>query len=129
VPETEDYRELRDKVASLELATAENRHALANSRQILDVKLDKITGDITDLKNALKWAGGLIISLMLSFMAWAALQQYNANESQKKDLQEQVSLLKTQDQAAKERDMILKQIQAQQGGSIVRIDPDPTPRQ
>lgn len=104
-------QELRDKVGRHEAQIAENKTGLSTARELIDVKLTQITDDIKEVKSALKWAGGLIISLMISFMAWAALQQYNANETQKADLQKQVNLLKTQDEASKERDAILRQLQ------------------
>ena len=110
VTDTEDFRALREKVDAHDRAIAENRHQLANARQVMDIKLDTIDKNVTELKNALKWAGGLIVSLMLSFMAWAALQQFNANEQQKKDLKEQIELLQRSKQAAGERDAILQEL-------------------
>lgn len=90
--EDEDEKMLREH----ETRISENTHDLKNLRQIVDIKLEQIKGDIGDLRNILKWAGGLIVSLMLSFMAWALLQQYNANEAAKNDLQQQLNLLRTQ---------------------------------
>lgn len=120
VEESQDIRDLREKVEKHEREIAANAHDLKNHRQVLDIKLDTLTTNVTELKNALKWAGGLIISLMLSFMAWAALQQFNANETTKRDLQEQVNLLKNQEKAALERDQILKEIRANEGTATTR---------
>lgn len=117
---------MREKLEKHERDIAENAHGLKSARQVLDIKLEQLTSDIQDLKNALKWAGGLIISLMISFMAWAALQQYNANEQQKNDLQQQVNLLKSQDEASRDRNAILDQLKTdstQPGAAKTTVTP------
>lgn len=97
----------------------ETRHLLNNHIQITQIKLDNLdkTGadrhaalvDVVEtkhsvmeaavnkLESALKWAGGLIVSLMLTVLGWALVQQINANEAQKKDMQQQLDLLKAQE--------------------------------
>jgi hypothetical protein len=83
----------------------ETRHLLNNHIQITQYKLeslekageerhDVLTGMVTRLESALKWAGGLLISLILTVLGWSLLQQVNANESQKKDVQQQLDLMK-----------------------------------
>lgn len=119
---------MREKLATHEREIAENRHKINNLVMVTDLKLEKISGDITELKNALKWAGGLIISLMLSFMAWAALQQYNANETQKRELQEQVKLLQSQEQAQADRARILQELQRTSGSVSGGSEAPVTPR-
>jgi hypothetical protein len=98
-----DLREIcRDQQSTLnthDRQIAENRHDMNNLRQIIELKLEAVQKDVAELTNILKWAGGLIVSLMLSFMGWALLQQYNANEAQKRDLQQQVQLVRQQQAA------------------------------
>jgi len=52
------------------------------------------------LESILKWAGGLIVMLFISTLTWSLAQQYNANEAQKKDMQQQIQLMQEQQQAA-----------------------------
>jgi len=96
-----DLQETKTKVADI-------RHDLANHQQKVEYQFQlmeqgnvsrhqKLAEIVGEMKNMLKWAGGLVVSIMLSFMAWALLQQYNSNESQKKELQTQLNLLKEQD--------------------------------
>lgn len=74
--------------------TGKDRHdtlvASANSRH------SAVLANIARLESALKWAGGIIVSLTLTVLGWALLQQFNANEAQKKDLQQQLDLLRAQ---------------------------------
>lgn len=112
-----DIREvIREQQRSLEdtrQKVGDVRHDLANHQQKVEYQLQlldqagearhtKLAENFNELKNVLKWAGGLVVSIMLSFMAWALLQQYNSNESQKKELQTQLNLLKEQDRARAE---------------------------
>lgn len=53
--------------------------------------------NVKELTSTLKWAGGLIVSLVLAVLGWSLVQQYNANESTKTDLQQQLNLLKSQE--------------------------------
>lgn len=116
-----DEKDVQTMLNKHEREIAENRHGLANARQILDIQLAQLTKDIGELKNALKWAGGLIISLMISFMGWAALQQYNANEEQKRNLQEQVNILASQEKADEDRQRIIDQLAR---GEVTATDRD-----
>ena len=85
-------------------------HAVANFRAVTEVRLTGIDKKIEDthketnekidkIESAIKWAGGLIVSLVLSVLGWAVLQQINANESQKKEMAQQIELLKQQESA------------------------------
>jgi hypothetical protein len=136
----ESQRDIETRLAAAERQTAENRHEIANARQVIEIRLTQLGTNIQELRGALKWAGGLIISLMLSFMGWAALQQYNANEQQKKDLETQVQLLEREDKAANDRDRILRELRDagitatdRDDASIIRDDKsddqDPNERQ
>lgn len=97
----------------------ETRHLLNNHIQITQIKLDgleksgqerhdllvdagnvrhaTVVANLARLENALKWAGSIIISLMLTVLGWAVVQQINANEAQKKDMQQQLELLQAQE--------------------------------
>jgi cytoskeletal protein RodZ len=85
-------------------------HAVANFRMVtegefklVNAKIEtthKDTGEKIDkIESAIKWAGGLIVSLMLTVLGWAVLQQINANESQKKEMAQQIELLQQQENA------------------------------
>lgn len=69
----------------------------------IDKKIDQHHIDLTkaheELKGFLRWAGGLIVSLFLAVMAWSLTQQYNANETAKTDMAQQIQLLKDQERA------------------------------
>lgn len=92
---------------------SDTSHSLRNHIAVTDLRLDtiekKIDSNHDDLKkaqdrqeNILKWAGGLILMLFISTLTWSLTQQYNANESAKKELQQQVELLKDQERARNE---------------------------
>lgn len=85
-------------------------HAVNNFRMVAEVKFEQIdkkidathaetNSKIDKIEAAIKWAGGLILTTILSVMAWAVSQQINANEAQKRDLAQQVELLKQQERA------------------------------
>lgn len=97
--------ELTDQVARDKAEEA--AHSLKNHIQVTGIKLDILDKRITDTHNdtnnqigrvesMLKWAGSLIVMLFISALGWSLAQQYNANESTKKDLQAQVELLREQ---------------------------------
>jgi len=106
----------------------ETRHALNNYIQITDYKLDglgkkhddlakkiddkndelalkveekhkAVLDVIGELKSILKWAGGLVVMLFISTLTWSLAQQYSANEAQKKDMQQQLDILREQERA------------------------------
>lgn len=83
-------------------------HDIANFRAVTEVRLTQLDKKIDEthketnekidkVESAIKWAGGLIVSLVLSVLGWAVLQQINANESQKKEMAQQIELLKQQE--------------------------------
>lgn len=108
---------IHERLNRHEREIADNRHGITNAKEVFEIKLSQVVSSIEELKNILKWAGGLIVTLMISFMTWSALQQYNANESQKKELQQQVDLLRSQDQANSDRQRILQELQKDLGPS------------
>lgn len=79
------------------------KHAASNHAQLMDIKIDNLAKELraqlTRLENILKWAGSLLVTLFISTLVWSLTQQYNANESQKRDLQQQVQLLEAQQRA------------------------------
>jgi len=88
----------------------ETRHLLNNHIMVTNLKLENmekasderhavVAEKVTRLESAIKWAGGLIVSLVLTVLGWAVLQQINANEAQKKDMQQQIKLLEEQERA------------------------------
>lgn len=85
-------QEARDQVATV-------RHDLANHKMVTDIKLDGLVKLVAELKSQLKWAGGLIVMLFISTLTWSLNQQYNANEAQKKDMQQQLTILREQERA------------------------------
>lgn len=85
-------------------------HSLRNHITVTDYRLGTIEKKIDDnhddlkkaqdrLESILKWAGGLILMLFLSTLTWSLTQQYNANEQAKKDLEQQIEMLKEQERA------------------------------
>lgn len=80
-----------------------NKLKFENLKTHVDEKMAELNKSIEELKSILKWAGGLIVSLMISFMAWALLQQYNANEQAKTDLKQQVEILRQNKEAVSSR--------------------------
>jgi hypothetical protein len=101
--------EITDQVARDKASAA--AHAVANHIQVTAIQLTNLEkkidtthattdGKIDRLESILKWAGGLIIMLFLSTLTWSLAQQYNSNEATKRDLQQQVELLKMQQQSA-----------------------------
>jgi len=110
------------------LHSRETRHQLVNYMQITDYKLDglgkkhddlakkiddkndelatkveekhqAVLTVIGELKSILKWAGGLVVMLFISTLTWSLAQQYSANEAQKKDMQQQLDILREQERA------------------------------
>jgi hypothetical protein len=87
-------------------------HKIGNFQQLADVQfrgLEKkidvthadTSGRIDEIKNAIKWAGSLIITLMITVLGWAVVQQLNANEAQKDEMRRQIILLQQQEIARK----------------------------
>lgn len=90
----------------------ETRHLLANHIQLTDVHLSNLRKLIEgvnesanersvkqekgfeEVKSILKWAGGLIISLILTVLGWALVQQVNANDAQRSDMKQQLELIR-----------------------------------
>jgi hypothetical protein len=64
--------------------------------QKTELQLDQVTSLVRMVVSILKWAGGLIVSLLLTVLGWSVVQQFNANEAQKHDLQRQIQLLSAQ---------------------------------
>ena len=121
--------QLETRITAVERESAEHRHGLINTKQIFQIKLDQVVTSLDELKNILKWAGGLIVTLMISFMSWSALQQYNANETQKRDLQQQITLIKSQEQADIQRTDILEELRKDlDSGATVTTTPPPRRR-
>jgi hypothetical protein len=81
----------------------ETRQLLDNHVSLTEVKLTNMEKSISRIESALKWAGGLIVSLLLTVLGWAVIQQINANESQKNELRQQQILLQQQLQQEEER--------------------------
>jgi hypothetical protein len=117
----------QDRLTQAERDIADNRHNINNTKQIFEIRLGQVVSSIEELKNILKWAGGLIVTLMISFMSWSALQQYNANEAQKRDLQHQITLIKSQETAEQDRQRILQELRKDldnAGGTVTTVPSD-----
>jgi cytoskeletal protein RodZ len=74
-----------------------------NKNEELAVKVEEkhkaVLDVIGELKSILKWAGGLVVMLFISTLTWSLAQQYSANEAQKKDMQQQLDILREQERA------------------------------
>lgn len=115
--------DLENRVTQHDREIAEQRHALKNSNSVFEIKLQQVVTSLAELKRVMQWAGGLIVTLMISFMSWSALQQYNTNERQKDELAQQIRLIQSQEQAAKDREAILRQLREEldSGGTITPV--------
>lgn len=85
-------QEARDKASQVQ-------HELNNHKQVMEIELRTLKALVVELKSQLKWAGGLIVMLFISTLTWSLAQQYSANEAQKKDMAQQIELLKEQERA------------------------------
>lgn len=117
---------MNERLNKHEREIADNRHSINGNAQVFEIRLGQITKSIEELKNILKWAGGLVITLMISFMSWSALQQYNANEQQKRDLQNQIQLIESNERAERDRQRILNQLRQDLGssGTVTSFPPE-----
>lgn len=90
--------ELAGHVATTDIEFRNLRNSMDTNHTIVTDKVDAnhkaVTEKVEEIRKAILWAGGLIVSIMLSVLGWAVLQQFNANESQKQDLQQQIELLR-----------------------------------
>ena len=78
---------------------SQTEHALNNHKMVTDLKLTAIAETVDEMKAQQKWFIGLVVMLFISTLTWSLAQQYNANEAQKKDMQQQLELLKEQERA------------------------------
>jgi hypothetical protein len=76
----------------------ETRQLLNTHVSLTEVKLTNLETSIARIESAMKWAGGLIITLLISVLGWAVVQQINANEAQNRELRQQMILLQQQQQ-------------------------------
>lgn len=77
------------------LAEKVERDAIAHELLCAE-RYRNIEKSIAEIKGIMKWAGSLVIMLILSVLGWSLVQQYNANEATKQRLQEQVEFLQSQ---------------------------------
>lgn len=104
----ERIAECCDDVARREVADV--RHELRNHKAVAEIKAENlkkevdskaidVKASIDEVRSLMKWAGSLIITLIIGVLGWSLVQQYQANEQQKNDLEQQLRLLQEQDQA------------------------------
>lgn len=100
--------ECHDTQARTDLADI--RHELRNYRAVNDLKGDNLRSEmhtrdaataaaLAEIKSLMKWAGSLIISLIIGVLGWSLVQQYQANEQQKKELESQLRILQEQERS------------------------------
>lgn len=77
---------------------ADVRHDLANHKTVSGLELKSVDKKIDTLISLLKWVGGLIVTSVLAVLAWSLVQQWNANEAQRRNIEEQVRLIQAQTQ-------------------------------
>lgn len=85
-------QDARDK-ANQAISSLE-RHAT-----VTEIKLDALGNTVNEMKAQMKWFIGIVVMLFISTLTWSLAQQYNANEAQKKDMAQQIELLKEQERA------------------------------
>lgn len=89
----------------------ETRHMLNNHIMVTKLEMKNLGDAVGRLESAIKWAGGLVVSLILGVLGWAVLQQINTNETQKREMQQQINLLKEQEAARNEsREAIMSRL-------------------
>lgn len=84
------------------IATVVKEDAAASAKTIktdFEVKHGELARSLSKIESLLKWAGSLIISLILGVLGWSLLQQITNNAQQQKDLQAQIKLLEQQERA------------------------------
>lgn len=95
-----------DPVARQQIADV--RHELRNHMSVNEIKHNNLqkevatehkslTDSLVEIKSLMKWAGSLIITLIIGVLGWSLVQQYQANEQSKKDLEAQIKLLQEQE--------------------------------
>lgn len=62
--------------------------------------IQAVKEQMTRFEQVLKYVGGLMISLILSVLAWSLTQQYSANEAQQRTNQQQIELLQERERSA-----------------------------
>jgi hypothetical protein len=80
---SEDAKEL-----ALQAQAAINAH-----EQVCAERYAHIHASISRIEGVMKWVGGVIITLILAVLGWSLTQQYNANEAQKRALEDRIELL------------------------------------
>lgn len=63
---------------------------LAEREKLHDERHTALQASVQELKTMVTWIGGVMISLIIGVLGWSLAQQYNANEAQKKALQDQI---------------------------------------
>lgn len=74
-------------------------HATNNHVMVTDLRLKAIADTVGEMKAQQKWFIGIVVMLFISTLTWSLAQQYSANEAQKKDMAQQIELLKEQERA------------------------------
>lgn len=96
-------QQARDDVRDLRHALNNHVHSTDIHRKAMREKMDEQHKDVSDkidqLMSSLKWAGGLIVSILLSVLGWSVLQQISANEAQKTELSNQLRILQESERA------------------------------
>ncbi len=77
-------------------ATVESAKAV---KKDFEAKHNELTTNLQKIESLLKWAGSLLITLILGVLGWSLLQQITNNSQQQKDLQAQIKLLEQQERA------------------------------
>lgn len=87
----------------------DTRHELTQHRQATEIHLAHIERQIEDsakntnmkidrVESVIKWAGSLLVTLLLSVLGWSVVQQITANQMQQQELKRQIELLEAQEQ-------------------------------
>jgi cytoskeletal protein RodZ len=77
---------------------SEVRHDLRNHKMVSELVVKGVDKKIDTLISLLKWVGTLIVTSVLGVLAWSLVQQWNANEAQRQNIEEQVRLIQAQTQ-------------------------------
>lgn len=84
-------------IAAAKTVKEEGEKSAETIKTNFEVKHTELQCSLGKIESLLKWAGSLIVSLILGVLGWSLLQQVQSNEQQKKDLQSQIKLLEEQE--------------------------------
>lgn len=73
---------------------AKSAHARVDGHEELcALRYNNLLNNISRIENILKWAGSLIVTILIAVLGWLIVAQINNNEEEKKALEKQIEIL------------------------------------